>query len=100
MMTHLQKAFAFDIHVRRDVDELFPAEGIKTVATDIREGVIYEENGAKVTAFLVDHGPVKPAFGYRVDYGGDLGALSGGTKTPAKLLEIFPGGGPLFLQGG
>ena len=28
MMAHLSKAFAFDIHVRRDVDELFPAEGI------------------------------------------------------------------------
>lgn len=25
-------------------------------------------NGVKVTAFLVDHGAVKPAFGYRVDY--------------------------------
>ena len=31
---------------------------------------MYEADGVKVTAFLVDHGPVKPAFGYRIDYRG------------------------------
>ncbi|HMJ81560.1 MAG TPA: MBL fold metallo-hydrolase, partial [Vicinamibacterales bacterium] len=66
MMEHLQKAFAFDIRIRRDVDEKFPGSGIKVIATDIREGIVYQANGIKVTAFLVDHGPVKPAFGYRV----------------------------------
>ena len=43
--------FAFDIHVRRDVDEKFSAEGIRAIAHDIREGVIYESNGVRVTAF-------------------------------------------------
>src|SRR4030095_15292310 len=80
MMNHLQEAFAFDIHIRRDVDERFSAEGIKVIATDIREGVIHEANGVKVTAFLVDHGPVKPAFGYRVDYRGRSVVMSGDTK--------------------
>jgi ribonuclease Z len=102
MMAHLEKAFAFDIHVRRDVDELFPAGGIKTVATDIREGIVYDENGVKVTAFLVDHGPVKPAFGYRVDYRGHSVALSGDTKPSDNLVKfsqrvdllIHEGGGP------
>ena len=51
MMDHLQEAFAFDIHIRRDVDEKFPADGIKAIATDIRDGVVYEANGVKVTAF-------------------------------------------------
>ena len=31
MAKHLQEAFAFDIHIRCDVDEKFPAEGIKLV---------------------------------------------------------------------
>ena len=53
--------------MRRDVDEKYSSEGITVVATDIREGTVYEHNGARVMAFLVDHGPVKPAFGYRVD---------------------------------
>lgn len=30
--------------------------------------MIFDEDGVKVTAFLVDHAPVVPAFGYRVDY--------------------------------
>ncbi|HMF99410.1 MAG TPA: MBL fold metallo-hydrolase, partial [Vicinamibacterales bacterium] len=42
MMERLQEAFAFDIHVRRDVDERFSPEGIRVLATDIREGVVYE----------------------------------------------------------
>ena len=65
-MEHLQKAFAFDIHVRRDVDEKFSADGIKVVASDVREGVVYRSNGVTVTAFLVDHAPAVPSFGYRV----------------------------------
>lgn len=100
MMAHLEKAFAFDIHVRRDLDELFPAEGIKTVATDIREGVVYDENGVKVTAFLVDHGPVKPAFGYRVDYRGHSVALSGDTKPSDNLVKFSRGVELLIHEGG
>ena len=91
MFTHLQEAFAFDIHIRRDVDEKFPAEGIKVVATDIREGVVYESNGVKVTAFLVDHSPVTPAFGYRVDYRGHSVGLSGDTKPSDNLVKFTSG---------
>lgn len=91
MMEHIQKAFAFDIHIRRDVDEKFPAEGIKMTATDIRQGVVYESHGVKVTAFLVDHGPVKPAFGYRVDYQGRSVAMSGDTKPSENLIKFSEG---------
>jgi len=100
MMTYLKKAFAFDIHMRRDVDELFPAEGIKTVATDIREGVVYDENGVKVTAFLADHGPVKPAFGYRVDYRGHSVAISGDTRPSDNLVKFSQGVDLLIHEGG
>jgi ribonuclease Z len=37
---------------------------------DISEGVVYQANGVKVTAFDMDHGiAIKPALGYRIDYG-------------------------------
>jgi ribonuclease Z len=91
MLKHLQEAFAFDIHIRRDVDEKFPAEGIKVLATDIREGVVYEANGVKVTAFLVDHGPVKPAFGYHVDYHGHSVVMSGDTEPSDNLVKFSQG---------
>src|SRR5215467_9660142 len=86
MMKHLQEAFEFDIHIRRDVDEKFPAEGIKSIVTDVQEGVVHEANGAKVTAFLVDHGPVKPAYGFRVDFRGHSVVISGDTKPTENLV--------------
>lgn len=100
MMDNLLKAFAFDIHMRRDVDEKFPGEGIKVVATDIREGVVYQHNGVKVTAFLVDHGPVKPAFGYRVDAGGHSVAMSGDTRFSENLIEHAAGVNVLIHETG
>src|SRR6476660_2925256 len=53
MIAKLQEAFAFDIHIRRDVDEKFSPDGIRIVATDVAEGTVYEASGVKVTAFLV-----------------------------------------------
>ncbi len=91
MMDHLQKAFAYDIHIRRDVDEHFSAEGIKVQSHDVKQGVVYERNGVKVTAFLVDHGPVKPAYGYRVDYAGHSVALSGDTRPSDNLVQFSKG---------
>lgn len=91
MMAHLKDAFAFDIHVRRDVDEKLSPDGIKVVTTEISEGVVYEASGVKVTAFLVDHGPVKPAFGYRVDYNGHSVVLSGDTKPSDNLVRFARG---------
>jgi ribonuclease Z len=91
MARHLQDAFSFDVHVRRDVDEKLPAEGVKIIATDIREGIAYEANGVKVTAFVVDHGPVKPALGYRVDYRGHSVALSGDTRPSDNLIKFSQG---------
>lgn len=87
MMEHLQAAFAFDIRVRRDIDERFPGEGIAVEATDIAPGVVYQANGVTVTAFLVDHAPIEPAYGYRIDYRGRSVVLSGDTKPSANLVR-------------
>jgi len=91
MMNNMLKTFEFDIHLRRDVDEKFSKEGITVESTDIEEGVIYERNGVKVTAFLVDHGPVKPAFGYRIDAGGHSVVLSGDTRVSENLIKHATG---------
>jgi ribonuclease Z len=91
MMDKLQEAFAFDIHSRRDVSEKFSSQGIAAVSTDIKEGVVYERGSVKVTAFLVDHGPVKPAFGYRVDDGGRSVVMSGDTRFSENLIKFSRG---------
>ena len=91
MMRHLEAAFGFDIHMRRDVDESFSPDGIRIVAHDIREGKVYEKNGVTVTAFLVTHGLVKPSYGYRVDYSGRSVALSGDTSPSDNLVAVCKG---------
>lgn len=88
---HLQKAFAYDIHIRRDVDEKFSPEGIKVISHDIGEGTVYEKKDVKITAFLVDHGPVKPSFGYRLDYQGHSVAISGDTRPSENLVKFCKG---------
>ena len=91
MMKHLAKAYAFDIHVRRDMDTKLPGAGVQVVARDIEEGVVYERGGVKVTAFLVDHAEIKPAFGYRIDYAGHSVTLSGDTRPSENLIKYAQG---------
>jgi ribonuclease Z len=91
MMDHIQEAFAFDIHMRRDVDEKLDGDGIKVVSHDIKQGVVFDEQGVKVTAFLVDHGLLVPAFGYRIDYRGRSVVLSGDTRVSENLIGFAQG---------
>lgn len=91
MMDHLREAYAFDIHIRRDVDTKLPGAGAEVVAKEIEEGVVYNSAGVKVTAFLVDHGEIKPAFGYRVDYGGRSVTMSGDTRPSENLIKYAQG---------
>ncbi|MEP7322735.1 MAG: MBL fold metallo-hydrolase [Saprospiraceae bacterium] len=91
MMDHMQQAFAFDIQMRRDIDEKMPGEGIKVLSHNISEGVVFDKQGIKVTAFLVDHSPVKPAFGYRIDYRGHSVVLSGDTRVSENLIQFAQG---------
>ena len=53
--------------------------------------VILDEDGVKITAFLVDHGPVKPAVGYRFDYKGRSVVISGDTAASAVLTRMAKG---------
>ncbi|HWE43816.1 MAG TPA: MBL fold metallo-hydrolase [Gemmatimonadaceae bacterium] len=99
MMEHLLAAFDFDIHTRRDVDERFPAAGITVVGHDISaDRVVFAENGLTVTAFLVDHGVVQPAFGYRVDYRGRSVVLSGDTRVSENLISHARGADVLIHE--
>jgi ribonuclease Z len=86
MLTHLERAFEFDIRMRLYDDRTSP-QGIVILAEDIQPGVVYERDGVKVTACDVDHHPVQPALGYRIDYGGRSVVLSGDTKFSENLIH-------------
>jgi ribonuclease Z len=87
MVANLERAFAFDITMRRDLDERFPAQGIAAAATDVQPGLAMEQDGVRIKAFPVDHGPVTPSYGYRIDYRGRSIAISGDTKMVDAMVE-------------
>jgi ribonuclease Z len=80
----IMKFYAADIHIRRDLTEKLPAAGAKINLHTVREGVVYQDDDVLVTAFLVDHAPVEPAFGYRFD-------LIGRMVTSGKTVGIREG---------
>ena len=88
----LASAFATNTHIRRDLVEHLPGGGIQFQTNVIaNEGVVYQNNGVTVTAFLVDHRPVKPAFGYRVDFQGHSIVFSGDTTASPNLVQHAQG---------
>ncbi|MEP7345080.1 MAG: MBL fold metallo-hydrolase, partial [Gemmatimonadaceae bacterium] len=80
LMSHLTQAFEFDIRMRESDDRASPI-GVEILAEDLQEGVVFQQGGVVVTAFEVDHAPVTPAFGYRVDFGGRSVVFSGDTRV-------------------
>jgi ribonuclease Z len=53
--------------------------------------VALEEDGLTVTAFAVNHDPVRPAYGYRFDYRGRSVVVSGDTRKDAGLIAAAKG---------
>lgn len=92
LMTSLESAYALDIKIRLE-DEKLPPEGIRVETSEFdTDGVVYEKEGVKVTAFTVDHGAsIKPAVGYRVDYQGHAVTLSGDTRYDANVIRYGTG---------
>jgi len=87
------EAYAADTRFRiaHHGPELLPPNRAAMVATPIRldeAGAtrILDEDGLVVTAFAVAHDPVKPAFGYRFEYGGRSVVVSGDTRPTPNLV--------------
>jgi ribonuclease Z len=99
MAAGLQSAYGFDLDIRVRDDKV-PAEGGRLVAHDIGEQVVFDHGGVKVTAFLVDHGLVRPALGYRVDAGGHSVVLSGDTRYSPNLIAHAKGADLLIHEVG
>ena len=95
MSEHLTQAFAFDVAIRTSTEGLSSA-GAKIDARDIEQGDAYNEGSIRVSPFLVDHGSVKPAFGYRVEYEGHSVVISGDTKFSQNLIKFAEHAGCLI----
>jgi ribonuclease Z len=58
----------------------------------------YDNNGVKIYAFEVDHSPVNPAFGYRIEYKGLIVVITGDTIKTANLVEHCNNADILFSE--
>jgi len=92
LMCNLEQAYALDIKIRI-ADEKLPPEGIAVEVEEFdQDGAVYEKNGVKVIAFEVDHGDaIKPAYGYRIEYGGRSAVISGDTRYNRNVVKYAAG---------
>jgi ribonuclease Z len=102
-MPLLRSVFDTDIYVRAVLFTInaFAPGGEVPMATDLPVGtaVVYQNNGVKVTAFLVDHHPVTPAYGFRVDYMGHSIVFSGDTTyNPSTALIQMATGADVLIH--
>ena len=91
MMAYLEKAYAWDIRIRNQ-EQNKADSGILVEATDISQGVVFDNGGVKITAFLVDHADfIDSALGYRIDYAGHSVVISGDTRYCDNLIKFAKG---------
>lgn len=62
------------------------------------EEIILQDGDLKVTAFEVDHDPIRPAVGYRFDWKGRSVVLSGDTAVSANLVDNAKGADVLVSE--
>lgn len=60
--------------------------------------VLLDEGDLRITAFRVDHSPVEPAYGFRVDYKGRSAVISGDTVYSENLISVAEGADILFHE--
>jgi ribonuclease Z len=86
LVDNLVRAYAPDVSARPDQPH------IDLVGHDFdKDGVVFDRSGVKVTAFTVDHGPAKPAVGYRIDYNGRSVLISGDTRLNQNVIKYGAG---------
>ena len=86
MLEHVHAAYEFAIAAREMPPENLPSQGAEMRAHEVDDGEVVSLGPVRVTAFLVDHGAVKPAFGYRVDYAEHSVVISGDTRFSERLI--------------
>jgi ribonuclease Z len=75
----------WDVEVRRAHMPDRPPPEVRV--TEIDEGKLLETGGVAVSAFLVEHDPVKPAYGFHFEGGGRRVVISGDTRPCENLVR-------------
>jgi ribonuclease Z len=91
MTEHLYAAFSEDIQIRTEGLEHESRDGYRIAVREIGPSVVYDSGGVRVTAFLVNHGAWREAYGYRFDSPGRSIVLSGDTRPSEELVRMATG---------
>jgi ribonuclease Z len=87
MMHGLETAYSWDVKARSE-EKNKTDSGVMVNTHTITEGIVYEKEGIKITAFLVDHSDfIDSALGYRFDYKGHSVVVSGDTRYSENLIK-------------
>lgn len=83
----MRETFRDDVKIRME-DEHVAEAGTQIAAHEFgADGLVFERNGVRVTAFKVNHGAlIEPAYGYRIDFAGRSVLLSGDTRFDENLI--------------
>lgn len=76
-------------------DLLPPTAGPMTPVT-VEPGILWQDSVLTVTSFIVEHDPVSPAVGYRLDYKGRSVVISGDSNATDDLFAAAQGADILF----
>jgi ribonuclease Z len=91
MTQHLYAAFSEDIQIRTEGLEHESREGYRIAVREIGPSVVYDSAGVRITAFLVNHGEWREAYGYRFDTPSRSIVLSGDTRPSEELVRMATG---------
>jgi ribonuclease Z len=91
MSENILNAYRDDIKYRLYGLEPANNEGWRVNAHEIREGVVYEDGGVKVEAFLVKHGTWPNAYGYRFTTPDKVIVISGDTAPCENIIQYSRG---------
>ena len=87
MTRYILAAYEEDIRIRLDGLEPANADGCKVNVHEVAPGRIYSDENVSVTAFPVQHGSWRHAYGFRFDTADRTIVVSGDTAPCASLIE-------------
>lgn len=73
-------------------------DAYKVDVSEISDGIVFQKDDLIVEAFTVDHGDVKPAFGYKITTADKTLVISGDTAYSDKVIEMSRGVDVLFHE--
>jgi ribonuclease BN (tRNA processing enzyme) len=91
MTSHIERAWADDVRVRREGLEQANPTGYKVNVHEIKPGIVYRDENVTVTAFLVKHGIWKEAYGYKFETKDRKIVISGDTAPTDEVVKACDG---------